>query len=50
MNKDQRAKIEPDFNKASKLWHDGRRDDAIKIFATLDHKFFGAFKVLAEKS
>ena len=39
MNANNKAKIEPDFNRASSLWHEGKLLEAARIFKGLDKKF-----------
>ena len=39
MNKDLRAKIEPDFNRATKLWHENRSVEAVEILRKLNDEF-----------
>jgi len=39
MHKTLRKKIEPEFNKASKLWQEGKTAEAARIFRRLNQEF-----------
>ena len=39
MNKELKAEMEPEFNRACSLWKENKSADAIKIFQDLDNKF-----------